>query len=222
MQLIAPEDEKELIAIELALQGQRLARYMPAAGHEKALAFKYYLWNCSIGQAFYISLHFAEILCRNAIHKALVFRLGEDWFNDRTFRSLLSGRYLAELDQAIADERQQHGGNMNAHHVVSALNFGFWEHLTTKRFKRLLWSRGILHNFPNAPMGKTHLDLRELIESVRRWRNRIAHHQAIFDKGPTRKHQDVLDLINWACRTTGVWVAANSHVPKTISERPSN
>lgn len=222
MQLIAPEDEKELIEIEFALQEQRLARYMPAAGHEKAVAFKYYIWNCSISQEFYISLHFSEILCRNAINKALIFRLGENWFEDRTFRGLLSTRFLSELDQAIKDEQAQHGPSMNAHHIVSALTFGFWEHLTTKRFKRLLWPRGITHNFPNAPIGKNHLDLRELIESVRRWRNRIAHHQAIFDKGPMRKHQDVLDLINWTCQTTGAWVTANSQVPKIISARPSN
>jgi hypothetical protein len=64
--------------------------------------------------------------------------------------------------------------------------------------------------------------LHGLIESVRRWRNRIAHHQAIFDKGPVRKHNDALELIRWVCGDTGGWVAGSSEVPKAIAMRPRN
>jgi hypothetical protein len=132
----------------------------------------------------------------------------------------LEDRFRAELAEAVGKERDQHGASLTPHHVVSALTFGFWEHLATKRFERYLWAKGIQYAFPNAPKGKTFEDLHALIESVRRWRNRIAHHRAIFDKGPSRKHQDALELIKWVCGDTATWVASVSKVPTALALRP--
>jgi hypothetical protein len=193
---------------------------MPVASSDDQMAFRFYLWNCALCEAFFISLHFAEIVCRNALNRALVSRCGPQWHENATLQILLQDRFRAELVEAVRKERRQHGGNLTSHHVVSALTFGFWEHLATKRFERFLWARGIHSAFPGAPANKTYADLHDLLESVRRWRNRIAHHRAVFDKGPMRKHQDALQLIKWACGDTGTWVASVSKVPAAIALRP--
>lgn len=179
-----------------------------------------YLWNCAISESFYTSLHFAEIVCRNAIHNALIGRLGDKWYEHGTFTGLLQKRFGDELSNAIREERKQHGDTMTSNHVVSALTYGFWDHLTTRRFERMLWNGGITSQFPFAPPAATLDDLHGLIESTRRWRNRIAHHRAIYDKKPTGKHQDAIKLIKWACEDTGKWVSSVSRVPVAISLRP--
>ncbi|HWA92927.1 MAG TPA: hypothetical protein VG889_23040 [Rhizomicrobium sp.] len=185
--------------------------------------FRFYMWNCGLCEAFYLPLQIAEIAVRNAIHKALLFRLGERWFENPTFLTLLAPTFRKELESCIVDEADQHGNAMTAHHICSSLNFGFWEHLTTKRFERMLWNRGIRHNFPNAPAtSKAREELRTLIESVRRWRNRIAHHKAIFDKLPSKKHQDTLYLIRWVCNDTADWISRESVVQAVINARPTN
>ena len=222
MQLTNSPSELQLPRIEAAMNPQRLLRYMPAAGQDNAIAFKFYLWNCAISEVFYMPLHFAEIVCRNAVHSTMVFRLGEDWYNHNTFRKIIDPRFSSELDIAIADEREQHGEKITRDHIASALTFGFWEHMTTKRFQRLLWNRGISYNFPGAHYSKRLDDLHSLMEGVRRWRNRIAHHRAIFDKDPTRKYQEALELIKWVCPETAAWVTANSKVPAAIALRPQN
>ena len=168
MQLLNSPTPVQFQDIEKAVQSERLQRYMPAAQKDKELAFKYYIWNCQISEAFYIPLHFSEILCRNAIHKQLIFRLGTDWFKHTTFIGLLDPKYRTELSDAVHNETIQHGPNVTGNHIVSALRFGFWEHLTTKRFERLIWSKGIGHNFPGAHFSKKREDLRGLIESVSR------------------------------------------------------
>lgn len=185
------------------------------------LAIKFYLWNCALSEAFYIPLHFVEIMCRNAIHNALLYKLGENWFENQTLHNILDGKFSREVTIAVDDERTQHGTEMTAHHVASALTFGFWEHLTTKRFERLLWHRGIRHNFVDARPTADRQSLHDLIESVRRWRNRIAHHRAIFDKDPMRKYQDSLELMKWVCRDTAGWVSSMSRVPRTLAARPA-
>ncbi|MBV1705809.1 MAG: hypothetical protein KGQ37_01225 [Hyphomicrobiales bacterium] len=221
MQLINSPPVEKLNTIELAMQKERLLRYMPAAGSSKSDAFKLYSWNCALGEAFYISLHFSEIVCRNAINRRLIQRLGDRWFENPTFKSILAERFKNELDGAIRDETARHGAGFTVHHIVSAMTFAFWQHLLTKRFERQLWSGGIQKAFPHAPNSVTRENLYLLVESVRRWRNRIAHHQAVFDKGPMKKHQEALRLIMWACLDTGDWIASVSKVPVAISLRPA-
>lgn len=222
MQLPNAPDVDRFQSIEFALHGDRIARYMPAAGNKRSMAFQYYLWNCSLCEAFFVPLHFSEIVCRNAMHRAIMARGDPKWFDNRTFRQILDQRFRTELDAAISKEHAQHGARMTSHHIVSALTFGFREHLATKRFERYLWAKGIHGAFPTAPKNATYEQLHSLIESVRRWRNRIAHHRAIFDKGPMRKYKDALELISWVCGDTYVWVASVSRVPAAIAIRPKS
>jgi hypothetical protein len=220
MQITNPPDEKSFQNIVLAVQEERISRYFPAAKKDKIVAFRYYLWNCTLCESFHLPLHFSEIVCRNAFHQGLLRRIGNDWYKNTVLLGLLDKRFVDELCGAVGAEASQHGGAITGHHVVSALTFGFWEHLTTKRFDRFLWAKGVQEIFPCAPKGTTREDLHTLIESVRRWRNRIAHHRAIFDKGPMRKYQDTLALIKWVCGDTAAWVAASSKVPIAIALRP--
>lgn len=220
MQLTSSPAAEKIPAIRKALQEQRIDRYLTAAGSSSELAFRLYMWNWDLSEAFQLPLHIAEVTCRNAIHRCLLARRGERWFEDATLRKLLDGKCLAELDAAIAEEHDQHKDGMTCHHVVSCLSFGFWEHLTTKRFERLLWSRGIHHSFPNAHHSLKYGDLQRKIETVRRWRNRIAHHKAIFHKDPTAKYQEAIELIEWVCADTAHWVKSVSRVSQVINLRP--
>ncbi|MBD1203920.1 MAG: Abi family protein [Rhodobacteraceae bacterium] len=219
--------EKPLTLIERPVQDllsaglseRRLARYAPAAADGAVSTADMYLWNCALCEAFYLPLHFAEITSRNTIHSALLYK-GEHWYENQTFRQLLDPHYRSELDKALADEREQHGGAVDAHHLVSALSMGFWQHMATVRFERFLFPRGIQKNFLHAPWQKKRQDLHDLVEGLRRWRNRIAHHNAIFDKGPAAKYQEALDLISWSSPDLSRWVAARSRVSQVINERP--
>lgn len=205
------------------LNAARVGRYMGAANGDANLALRLYFWNCDLSRAFYLPLHMAEITSRNAIHGALqhwLSRDGDPWYDHGTLRRTMDARFENELDKAIADERDHHGNAMTEDHVCSALTFGFWEHLTTKRFERLIWKRGIRHNFPHAG-NMSRDELHDQIETVRRWRNRIAHHRAIFDKGPAAKYQAALKLIGIVCPETSAWVAAETQISQIIAARPT-
>ncbi len=201
------------------LSDRRLQRYAPAAGDAGVAREHIYLWNCDLSEAFHFVLHMAEVSCRNSIHSALLYK-GDRWFADKTFLGILDPNRKRGLENAISDEDEQHGKVMDAHHLVSALTFGFWEHLTTKRFQRYLFPRGIQKNFKHAPADARLEDLHGLIESVRRWRNRVAHHNAIFDKGPSSKYQDALKLIAWTSPELEAWVASRCRVNQIINARP--
>jgi hypothetical protein len=97
MQLLNSPSDETFPNIEKALDSSRLMRYFPAAGKDKELAFRLYLWNCAFCESFHLSLHMAEIVCRNAIHRALLKRGDPYWFENQTFRGLLEDRFRSEL-----------------------------------------------------------------------------------------------------------------------------
>lgn len=211
----------DLQAIEQAITKQRLSRYLPAAGYDIQKAISIYLWNGKLCETFIVPLHVCEVVCRNSIQKTLRVRLKSPWYSQTTLHGLLDQKQLQALNSTIADEQHQHQARMNDDHIVSSLHFGFWDHLTTKRFDRLLWKNGIKHNFPNAYANNlTIRDVNARIQTVRQWRNRIAHHRAIFDKDPSRKFDETLELIRWSCADTADWVRKHSSFHEVLKSDP--
>jgi hypothetical protein len=137
-------------ALELVITKQRLGRFSANNPYSLDWAIEIYLWNCRLSQAFIFPLHVCEVACRNAIQAGLRVRFNNPWFEQSAFLSLLDGRQASQLSHIVSEERGLHKAKMSDDHIVSSLHFGFWEHLTTKRFDRTLWLRGIKHNFPNA------------------------------------------------------------------------
>jgi hypothetical protein len=210
-----------IIAIDSALSNGRINRYLTVARGDRVLALRYYLWNSELCEAFYIPLQLAEIAARNCILKAVVARYGTNWYADEAFRKQLAPECLADLNQSIRDERKQHGSGMTHEHVASSVSFSFWDHLCTQRFRPLLWAKGILPYFPHFPDNTDLYKLQAQVMSIRQWRNRIAHYKAIFDKQPTQKHNDILELLSWVSPDLREFVRGLSRVSRVIGQRPA-
>jgi hypothetical protein len=210
-----------LSQVEASVSIGRISRYLPAAAG-RSHALKLYIWNANICEAFYLPLKFAEIVTRNAILQALRARYGSTWYADGRFASQLSKHYKRQIGKAITDETDQHGAAVTDEHVISALSFGFWEHLSTTRFDHLLWRTGVHNCFPYAPVSLTRLELHNRIDTLRQWRNRVAHYKTVFDKKPNKKLRQALDLIGWVCPDTRTFVSHVSRVTHVVSARPSH
>lgn len=220
MQLPILPIDAQLAAVLRAVHDDRIDRFLPAAQGSREDAFSLYLWNCSLCEAFYLPLHFAEISVRNAINNRLIERFGERWFENRAVVGTLEPRRQAEFSEILQSETRRHGAGMTCHHLVSEMSFGFWQHLLTKRFNRIIWADGMHCAFPNLPNALGRQEVHDRIEVVRKWRNRIAHHKPIFDKGPSAKLQETLQLIHWVCHDVANWVTSATKVTVAIQLRP--
>jgi Abi-like protein len=220
MQLPNEPKDDQFTAIIRALHDDRIDRYLPATYGNQEDALRIYLWNCALCEAFYLPLHFAEIVIRNAINNHLIERLGDRWFENRTFIKILNQHYQDDLDDLLQAELLRHGDNLTCHHLVSELSFGFWQHLLTKRFSRIIWATGFKSAFPNLPNSMERQDIYNRIEIIRKWRNRIAHHKPIFDQGPSAKYHDLLQLMRWVCHDTANWISSVAKVTAAIDLRP--
>ena len=220
MQLPIAPTQAQLSALITAVHDDRIERYLPAAKGGREKAFQLYVWNGCLCEAFYIPLHYAEISVRNAIHNRLLDRWNDKWFENPAIAKTLAPRQKSDLELLLKAEKRRHGNGLTAHHLVSELSFGFWQHFLTKRFGRILWADGMKSAFPNLPAEMGRQEVHNRIEAIRKWRNRIAHHKPVFDQGPMKKHQETLQLIRWVCHETADWVTANSQVPAAIDLRP--
>lgn len=220
MQLTNVPSDAQFPAVLEAFQEERIDRYLPAASGSKEDAFRLYLWNCALCEAFYVPLQVAEVVCRNAINKRLTERWGEDWYDHPSLDSRMSKSDRDELAHVLSEERAQHGAHFTAHHLVSGLSFGFWQHMMTKRYDRPLWDLGLATSFPMVPNAMGRQQIHDRIEAIRRWRNRIAHHKAIFDKSPSAKYQETLQFVRWVSSDVGDWLASASKVNLAIDLRP--
>jgi hypothetical protein len=162
----------------------------------------------------------AEIAARNAIHKALLRRYGANWDQCGAFLSTLPHRLLANLEEAQRTERHQHGANLNVDHLVSALPFGFWVNLMTQRYGHLIWKSGFRAEFPNIPKKIKLHEMHGCLDRLRRFRNRIAHQNAIFDKRPAAELQNMLEILSWICTETHWFTKELSNVSRVINARP--
>ena len=125
MQLPIEPDEQQLTAILAAVHDDRIDRFLPAAAGSRDDAFRLYLWNCTLCEAFYLPMHFAEIAVRNAIHNHLINRFTVNWFDNRALIGNLDPKRQDEFKELLDSKRQRHGDQMTCHHLVSELSSGF-------------------------------------------------------------------------------------------------
>jgi hypothetical protein len=209
-----------LAAIEATISAARLERYLPISG-DRQLALRTYTWNARLCEQFILPVQLAEICVRNALNRALVSKFGVNWFSNASLFSPLPDRLKNEISQAVKSERNQHGDAFSVNHMVSALSFGFWVHLTTKSAIRLIWGGKLPALFAHLPGGTADQQVFEKIDQLRKFRNRLAHHNAIFDKRPAAEYRNIQDIIGWACPDTLWFMRQLVNPAAVINQRPT-
>lgn len=208
-------------SFENAISKQRLTRYLPAANGDRNHAFRLYMWNASLCEAFYVPCQICEVVLRNGMHAALVKKYGTpDWHHDVRFTSTLPKRLNDELLNVIGSARADHGSSTTVHNVISGLSLGFWNHILSNNYRHLIWNTCLSTAFPHMGPAATQVDAYDKVDDFRNWRNRIFHHNAIFDKGPTAALQNLDTIIGWCCPETQRFVRDISSVSRIINARP--
>ncbi len=199
-------------AIENSLSQARLGRYLGEAGHDRHYALRLYIWNARICEAFYLPTQICEVTIRNALHGALKAHHGEKWFERGGFLCTLPARLKEELESVIADERASYGHSMTLDHIVSGLSLGFWVRLLTSKYDEVFWPAYFRAQFPCKPYDINRQSLYNKVERFRKYRNKIAHHKPIFDRGPVAEYQNLLDIVGWVSPETKWFVQTLSHI----------
>lgn len=211
-----------LTNVEHMLSPARLARFSSGIGHDKQLAIRLYVWNSRLCEEFYFPLQMAEISLRNCIHYTLTRRYTPDWHDNPAIINQMTAKYKTEISQKIAELKKSKGAAFTVDHLVASMTFGFWVHLLTARYDHLLWQQGMRRSFPHIPAPLSRADVHAKADRLRKFRNKVAHHYAIFDRKPASEYQNVQDILSWCCDDTLWLMKAVSNPSRVINNRPKN
>lgn len=210
----------KLSQIEAAMSQARLTRFAPDESSCRNHALRMYVWNARLCAEFYIPLQTAEICIRNAIADTLTRRFTSGWYNSKAVNGFLTDKYREELAKIVQREQSRKGAKFTVDHVVSGLSFGFWVHLITARYENHLWQQGVRRTFPHATPDITRDIAHQKIDQLRRFRNKVAHHYAIFDRSPLKEYQNLEVVLGWVSPDS-VWLIRQICSPaRVINTRP--
>lgn len=155
----------------------RMRSYLNAAGGDVDKARDLYVWNTRMAGAALEQLGHLEILLRHAVDVQLSNRarereIGIPWF--------LMPPFLTAQSEAIevVRERLRKQNRETRDQIIAGLSFGFWTGWFGSKYEEL-WRQSLRLAFPNGSGQRK--EVARLVEQIRKFRNRVAHHDSLLN-----------------------------------------
>ncbi|MEQ1755275.1 MAG: Abi family protein [Micropepsaceae bacterium] len=189
-------------------------KYFAATGNDLDQALALYERNTRLSEAFYTPLQCMEVCFRNKLNERLSNVHGSDWFQNG--RPPFAQDAVKSLQEKIADLRQSKKV-ITVGSIVAEMSFGFWVGLLGPRYDATLWRQTLHAAFreQGAPMRRDRVHRR--FNALRRFRNRIAHHEPIFLVNLAGMHGEIIEATSWMCSTTAAWALHQSRLPSVLA-----
>lgn len=206
-----------------SLSQARFARYLASGGGDEASAMALYEWNTLMAQSLYVYLQCWEITFRNKLDSFLRWKYGPAWPYDdkRAVRALTRDeqRRLSETKQRQSQQRKQAVVSTDA--IVADLSAGFWVALLSSSYKvPYSWQYNLGRIFPNDPA----LDRQTshtLSSKILKLRNRIAHHEPIYELPLSQTYSELQRLVSAICPDTDRFARSNCTFLTIAKARPA-
>jgi len=216
-----PDEANELPFI---ISAPRFATYLQAMGNDRDKALALYEWNLDLSSALIVPLQVCEVAIRNGVAEAIQTVHGPNWpWTNGFIRSLPRPKrqfdYNPALDLTRCAKVQPTTGK-----IVAELKFAFWENIFTKGQDSRIWDTHFRTFFPGSPINLTIAQCREIaykdLRSIRRLRNRIAHHEPIFTRNMADEYRRIHDMIAWRSPISASWMDKKQVVLPLVAQRP--
>lgn len=216
----------QIATITTTLSPARLETFQVAQGFTAgADVAEKYSWHALTSGAFFVSLHMCEVAVRNGVDAALTATYGADWPWQSVFENSLPnpiGEHFKPKNELLRARSKFPPGATGK--VIAELKFAFWCHLFTSRYQNRIWDRHIRNSFPNLPATYTAREAREAIHTrldpLRKFRNRIAHHEPILDEPLVDRQESIKLLVDWRCAQVSNWHSSWETISAHMSNKP--
>ena len=170
---------------------------------------------------------------RNQIHERLTEKYGVQWYDHSSMK--FDDKKLEQLKTAKS-KLEEKSTPIRSPDMVAALLFGFWVNLFSKNYAENLWHPALCKAFPHHDGSIKRKEAMNRLTKLNRFRNRIAHHEPIFEMGVkktevkgvhTRKkgiknlkiyYQEILETIGWMSPGKRAWVEAHSRIEEVLAQ----
>lgn len=217
-------DPATLPALPHLLSAPRFERYERRYAGRADLAARLYAWNIELTTAFWGPVACLEVFVRNAVHDALRRGRRDDWWNEGGVHLL--DRERRAIDEAVRTLQRRGERDPSPDRVVAATNFGLWVGLTDAGIPRdpiwsyetALWQPRIVSAFPGlGPVRRKQLHRR--LDDVRRFRNRLAHHEPIHTAPLQQIRDDVVAIAGFVDPDAAAFIRGAQRIDEVLSRK---
>jgi hypothetical protein len=206
-----------------SLSQARFARYLASAGGNEASAMELYEWNTLMAQSLYVYLQCWEIAFRNKVDGFLRWKYGPGWpYDDRRAVRIFTRdeqRRLSEAKQRQSQQRKQAVVSTDA--IVADLSAGFWVALLSSAYKvPYTWQYNLGRVFPND-RALTRETAHTLSVKILKLRNRIAHHEPIYELQLSSTYAELQRIVSAMCADSNQFARNNCTFPTIAQRRPA-
>ena len=193
------------------LSQERFSPYLNLAANDDSAALRLYEFNIQLSESFYPSLHNLEISLRNNFHCSISKIYGQWWLLNR---DLISGTNKKEfVNLAKVEEIVSKSKSLSSGEIVSNLSFGFWVSLLYPNYELSLW-RGSLHKIFAQNTKITRKEIHQKLETIKRIRNRVAHHEFILKHDLKTYHQIIYEILEYLSPELVSWTSKLDRFPE--------
>lgn len=211
-------DPVRLGNIEKAISAPRLSRYVVMAGGDLEKAIQLHSWNTKLGSSLHLPLQLFELLFRNTLDATLAARFGNDWYDAKY--NHFDPKSQKQID-AAKDQLFNQGRPLNPPCVVAQFSFGFWLNMLTRKHETRFWVAAVYSSFPHAPRPLDRRRIHDSVDKIRLLRNRIAHHEPIYQRNLEQDLNHVVTVSRWMCPDTADWIESfRGELLLTIASKP--
>mgnify|MGYP002153710484 CR=1 FL=1 len=157
-----------------------------------------YKLNLQKSKQSYIPLAILEVSLRNQVNHLFAVLYGSQW--------LIKG--VSELHQKEQEKISFAKATLKRNHtiftqdkLIAELNFGFWTALFRSVYSKQMRIPNLVKVFPNLPPPTEKFINRDILSSklnhIRKFRNRVFHHENIIKDEFQNIHQEILELIRY-------------------------
>jgi hypothetical protein len=195
----------------------RLAPYQEAAARGGTHVADLYRWNLQVSEAFLPALSCLEICMRNAMHEQLTAKYHRaDWWTPAPL-----GQHEGYIVQrAREDLLRRKGTDPGTDDIVAELSFGFWVSLLSRHYDRRFWVPALHKAFPGYRGSRK--DLHDNFDAMRRFRNRVMHHEPVHHRHLAADHAKIYRLLGSIEPEATAWLLDFDRVPEILAKRPGH
>ncbi|WP_428276896.1 hypothetical protein [Candidatus Palauibacter sp.] len=212
-----------------ALSAERLSAYALPEDTDEIDCVARYLWNLARCSALQPALHTLEITVRNRLFDISRKIIDETKLSHDKVPCWLDARpsLLAEPERDAVEKAKAtilgRRSPLTEGRLVSVLGFGFWVSLCKRSYEQgrtggpRLWPELATRGFPHPPNARrTRSQIFHALNPLRELRNRVSHHEAVWDRKLDRSHREILETIAWINPELAATLEKHSPLPAVL------
>lgn len=238
--------------LERAISSARAGRYLASTADtatgrldpDRAVAL--YEFNSELCAAAWSTVADVEVVLRNTLADAIAaqhsihrphsssrwyddppwFPTGQ-WFTDKTLKAIKQAKRRAKDPGPSSSSRPGEG------RVIAEFNLGFWRYLLIARYEHSLWNPAIRARFPalsHLSGSDSRKAVHASVERLNYLRNRIAHHEPIYEPFRVPGHaaplesvvvlREAIELVRWSDEVSADWIDGRATFEVVAANRP--